>query len=116
GYGITEFLIARSYADKYNLISCALGHHIYELRWVHNPEFIEQNVHLWLRGNEGGRMEKLMKFSSWTADALYNRYLVNKEDKFLTDMFPDLVDEYAQWEVEKRRNDGLFWQIDVRDG
>lgn len=116
GYAITEFLVDRSYADKYNLIACALGHHIYEFRWVHNPEFIEQNVHLWFRGNEGGRMKKLMNFSSWTADALYNRYLVNKDDKFLLDMYPDLVDEYAKWEVDRQREDGLFWQIDVKDG
>ena len=32
GFGITEFLVSRSYADKYNLISCALGHHINEFR------------------------------------------------------------------------------------
>ena len=30
GYGMTEFLVNRSYADKYNLIACAIGHHIYE--------------------------------------------------------------------------------------
>jgi len=116
GYGITEFLVDRSYADKYNLISCALGHHIYEFRWVHNPEFIEQNVKLWYRGNDGERMDKLMNFSSWTADALYKRYLVNKDEKFLLDIYPDLVDEYAAWEKNRIREDGLFWQIDVKDG
>ncbi|MEN3323120.1 glycosyl hydrolase family 65 protein [Mariniflexile soesokkakense] len=116
GYAITEFLVNRSYADKYNLIACALGHHIYEFRWAHNPEFIEQNVKLWYRGNEGKRMKKLMTFSSWTADALYNRYLVNKDEQFLLDMYPDLVDEYAQWEKDRGRDDGLFWQIDVKDG
>ena len=29
GYAMTEFLVPRSYADKYNLISSALGHHIH---------------------------------------------------------------------------------------
>ena len=83
GFAITEFLVERSYADKYNLISCALGHHINEFRWLHNPEYIEQDVHLWYRGNEGGRMKKLRTFSSWTANALYSRYLVNKDEEFL---------------------------------
>ena len=27
GYGMTEFLVDRSYADRYNLIACAIGHH-----------------------------------------------------------------------------------------
>ncbi|HEY1202665.1 MAG TPA: glycoside hydrolase, partial [Niastella sp.] len=30
GYVFTEFLVKRNYADKYNLIASALGHHIYE--------------------------------------------------------------------------------------
>ena len=33
GYAFTEFLVQRSYADKYNLIACAIGHHIMEARW-----------------------------------------------------------------------------------
>ncbi|MGY5355652.1 MGH1-like glycoside hydrolase domain-containing protein [Wenyingzhuangia sp. IMCC45467] len=116
GYAITEFLVDRSYADKYNLIACALGHHIYEFRWVHDPKYIEQNVNIWYRGNEGKPMKKLHKFSSWTADALYNRYLVNKDEKYLLDFYPDMVSDYARWEEERQRTDGLFWQNDVKDG
>ncbi|WNH09465.1 MGH1-like glycoside hydrolase domain-containing protein [Thalassobellus suaedae] len=116
GYAITEFLVDRSYADKYNLIACALGHHIYEFRWVHNPKYIEQNVNIWYRGNEGKPMKKLHKFSSWTADALYSRYLVNKDETYLLDMYPDMVNDYTAWEEERQRPDGLFWQNDVKDG
>jgi hypothetical protein len=116
GYAITEFLVDRSYADKYNLIACALGHHIYEFRWVHDSKYIEQNVHLWYRGNDGEPMNKLYKFSSWTADALYNRYLVNKDEAFLLDMYPDMVKDFGIWEKDRKRNDGLFWQHDVKDG
>ncbi|MCR8666748.1 glycoside hydrolase [Aestuariibaculum sp. M13] len=116
GYAITEFLVDRSYADKYNLIACALGHHIYEFRWAHDPKYIEQNVHVWYRGNEGKPMGKLHKFSSWTADALYNMYLVNKDENYLLDMFPDMVSDYAAWENERQNPNGLFWQHDVKDG
>lgn len=116
GYGITEFLVERSYADKYNLISCALGHHIMEGRWLHNPVYIQDDVHIWYRGNEGGRMSKFMKFSSWTAFALYNSYLVNADEKYLIDLLPDLKSEFEQWELEKKLPSGLYWQFDVRDG
>lgn len=116
GFGITEFLVQRSYSDKYNLIACALGQHINEFRWLHTPEYVDQNLKIWFRGNEGKPMKKLRMYSSWTADALYNRYLVTKDDKILTDLFPDLVNEYAAWEGDRRRKDGLFWQFDVKDG
>ncbi|GLB49609.1 MGH1-like glycoside hydrolase domain-containing protein [Neptunitalea lumnitzerae] len=116
GYAITEFLVDRSYADKYNLISCALGHHIMEFRWVHNPVYINENVQLWYRGNDGELMKKFRKFSSWNAYALYNKYKVDNDKDFLLDMFPDLVKEYALWEGDRQRKDGLFWQNDVKDG
>ncbi len=116
GYGITEFLVPRSYADRYNLISCALGHHIYESRWLKDPVCLQDNVRVWFRGNEGRPMEKLTRFSSWTADALYNSYLVNGDRAFLTGFFPDLEAEYRWWEENHRVGDGMFWQRDVADG
>ena len=116
GYGMTEFLVERSYSDKYNLISCALGHQIYESRWLHDDKYLDQIVHTWFRGNEGKPMEKLRSFSSWTADALYNRFLVDGDSSYLLDMMPDLMMEYENWEKDRGREDGLFWQHDVKDG
>ncbi|UCH13995.1 MAG: six-hairpin glycosidase [Bacteroidales bacterium] len=116
GYAITEFLVDRSYADKYNLISCALGHHIYEARWLHDSKYLEDYIHLWYRGREGKNMEKLRNFSSWSADALYNRFLVDGDSSFLIDMLPDLLNDYMTWESMRRLPEGLFWQYDVRDG
>ncbi|WP_291911851.1 glycosyl hydrolase family 65 protein [Chitinophaga sp. CB10] len=115
GYVFTEFLIQRSYADKYNLISSALGHHIYESRWLHNPQYMNDNLHTWYRGNNGGPMKKLRFYSSWNIDAIYNRYLVNNDASFVKDLFPDLEKDYSAWEAERRLPSGLYWQYDVRD-
>ncbi len=116
GYGMTEFLVNRSYADKYNLIACAVGHHIYESRWSRNQEYLNQIIHTWYRGNEGGPMKKMDKFSSWNADAIFNRYLVNGDKDFLVDIIPDMEVEYKRWESTHRLPNGLYWQGDVQDG
>lgn len=116
GYGMTEFLVDRSYADKYNLIACAIGHHIYESRWLRDPKYLDGIIHTWYRGNEGKPMDKMMKFSSWNPDAIYNRYLVNLDKEFLTDMYNDLCEEYKRWEDSHRLTNGLYWQGDVQDG
>ncbi|MDL2241452.1 exo-alpha-sialidase [Bacteroidales bacterium OttesenSCG-928-L03] len=116
GYVMTEFLVNRSYADQYNMIACALGHHLYEGRWLHNPAYLDQYVHVWFRGNEGKPMKRLRNFSSWTSDALYNRYLVNMNTDYLLDIYPDLEVEYAAWEGDHRLPSGLYWQGDVQDG
>jgi hypothetical protein len=109
-------LVNRSYADKYNLIACAIGHHVYESRWLHDQKYTNQYIHVWFRGNEGKPMNKLRKFSSWTANALYNKYLVDGDKNYLLDMYPDLENEYSQWEGDHRLPSGLYWQGDVQDG
>ncbi|WP_374048546.1 glycosyl hydrolase family 65 protein [uncultured Bacteroides sp.] len=116
GYGMTEFLVNRTYADKYNLIACAIGHHIYESRWLRDPKYLDQIIHTWYRGNEGGPMKKMNKFSSWNADAIYNRFLVDGDKDFLIDMMTDLDTEYKRWESTNRLKNGLYWQGDVQDG
>ncbi len=116
GYAFTEFLVQRTYADKYNLISCALGHHIMEARWLHDSKYLDQYIHVWYRGNGGKPMAKLHKFSSWAADAVYQKYMVDRDSSYLIDLYPDLKTDYFQWEKEQRLKNGLFWQADVRDG
>ncbi|MBP1614474.1 MAG: hypBA2 [Bacteroidetes bacterium] len=116
GYGMTEFLVNRTYADKYNLIACAIGHHINESRWLHDRTYLDQIIHTWYRGNEGGAMKKMNKFSSWNADAILNRYLVDGNKSFLLDMQKDLETEYKRWESTNRLKNGLYWQGDVQDG
>ncbi len=116
GYGMTEFLVNRSYADKYNLISCAFGHHTYESRWLRDSTYLNQITHTWYRGNEGKPMAKMMNFSSWNIDAQLNRYFVTCDKTFLLDLLKDLEAEYLRWESTHRLKSGLYWQGDVQDG
>jgi hypothetical protein len=116
GYVFNEFLIKRSYADRYNMIACAIGHHVYEARWLRDRRYLDDYIRVWYRGNEGAPMPKLRGFSSWTADALYKRYLVDMNREELVSMLPDLDATYAGWEEDRLLPDGLFWQYDVRDG
>lgn len=116
GFGMTEFLVNRSYADVYNLISCAIGHHVYEGRWIKNNDYLDQVLNTWYRGNGGQPMKKMMNFSSWNIDAVLNRFLVNKDSAFLLEMLPDLVNEFNRWENTHRLKNGLYWQGDVQDG
>ncbi|MCW3093758.1 MAG: glycoside hydrolase family 37 [Ferruginibacter sp.] len=116
GFAFTEFLIDRSYADKYNLIACAFGHHINEGRWLHNQQYLDEYIKVWYRGNDGKPLKKFHGFSSWAPDAIYNRYLVNKDKNYLVSLLPDMEADYTVWEQEKKLKTGLFWQTDVKDG
>jgi hypothetical protein len=105
-----------NHAGAYNTISCAASFHIAEGRWLRNPEFVSDYIAFWLRGNHGQPQPHFHKFSSWFADAVYQRFLVNGDRKLVTRFLNDLIRDYETWETERQLPNGLFWQYDVRDG
>jgi hypothetical protein len=112
GYVITEFLPDVPWAKKYNTISCAAGHHLYEGRWIRDAEYLDQYTRFWFHGGGSPR-----QYSFWVANAAYARFLVNGDKKFLVDLLPDLVANYQGWERTNYSPDiGLFHQIDTLDG
>ena len=115
GYAMTEFLVQRSYADKYNLIASGVGHHIHESRWLRDSTWLDQAMHTWFFGNEGNPMAKIGKYSSWIAHSLWQRYLTDGRREWLISMLPSLEWEYNEWESTHTREGGLYWQEDVRD-
>ena len=116
GYGMTEFLVDRSYADRYNLIACAIGHHIMESRWLRDTTYLHQILHTWYYGNDGQAMTKMNKFSSWNPAAVYEMWKVQGDTTFMLGLKSRLEEEYARWERTNRLPSGLYWQGDVQDG
>jgi hypothetical protein len=115
GFVFDEFITPMAHAGKYNTISSALGHHIYELRWLHDQKYLDDYVNFWLHVDPKTQKPHLHAFSSWLQYAVYNRYLVNKDKKFLENNIGALDADYKLWEKEKEVSSGLFWQFDVRD-
>ncbi len=115
GYAMTEFLVNRSYADKYNLIASGVGHHIHESRWLRNPFWLDQAMQVWYKGNDGQPMKKIANYSSWMPFSLWERYLVDGRKDWITSMLPSLEWEYNHWETTHTRDGGYYWQADVQD-
>ena len=116
GYGMTEFLVQRSYADRYNLIACAIGHHVMETRWLRDTTYLHQILNTWYHGNEGKPMQKMVKFSSWNPAAVYEAYKVHGDKDFLLALRPSVEEEDARGQSTNRLDNGLYWQGDVQDG
>lgn len=121
GFILTEFLTPVRHADVFNAISCAAGFHLAEGRWLHDQRYLNDYTTFWFRGNAGRPQKKLHGFSSWFPTAAYERYLVNGDRTFLTNLLGDLVTDYRLWESERLATNGvgageMFWQFDVRDG
>jgi len=111
GYVITEFLPDVPWAGKYNTISCAAAHHIYEGRWLRNSAYVEDYLRFWLSPYGDSH-----RYSFWIADATYATYLASGDKEFVVGLLPKLVENYTVWEASNRDQNGLFWQEDDRDG
>ncbi len=117
GYVITEFLRPVKHATEHNAISCALGLHIAEGRWLRNPKYLDDDIHFWLHGGPGGGLQAhFHQFSGWLAAAVYDRWKVDGDRDRLVALVDSLLADYRAWERERLLPDGLFWQRDVSDG
>lgn len=111
GFVITEFLPDVSWAGKYNTIDCPAGHHFYEGRWLHDERYLENYANFWFKGGGSPR-----SYSFWAANSILAFASVHQNKKLLTDLLPYLVENYNEWQKSNLCDDGLFWQIDDRDG
>jgi hypothetical protein len=117
GVVLTEFLKPVNHAGPFNTVSCALGHHLAEGRWMRDQRPLDDYVRFWFHsGPNSTPAAHFHKYSSWIAAALYNRYLVTNDRNFVVELLDDLIADYERWEADRQRDDGLFWQFDVRDG
>lgn len=111
GWVITEFLPKVPWSGKHNTISCPAGHHFHEGRWLRDPKYLNDYAVFWFR--KGGSPRR---YSFWAADAIYAYFLVHHDRKLTTGLLDDLIGNYRAWEKSRLEGDGLFWQVDDRDG
>ncbi|GHE41393.1 MGH1-like glycoside hydrolase domain-containing protein [Sphingobacterium griseoflavum] len=114
---VTEFIEPVKHAGKFNSISCALGHHLYEGRWLKNRDFLKEYVDFWFyHADKGQTKPRFHQFSSWLPDALLAYYKVSGDRDYLLSRLDALDTDYETWEKERQLPSGLFWQHDVKDG
>lgn len=111
GFVITEFLPQVGWSGRHNTISCPAGHHFREGRWIRNPRYLDDYAVFWFR--KGGAPRH---YSFWAADSIHQLALARGDFSLAIDLLPDLIDNDRAWETSRREPNGLFWQIDDRDG
>ena len=111
GFIVDEFLPNVGWAGKFNSINCAAGHHIYEGRWLRDPRYLDDYTAFWF--GKGGNPRS---YSFWAADSVWQRYCVSGDRTLAMRLLPELIANYEAWEKSNRDANGLYWQIDDRDG
>lgn len=111
GYVVTEFKPDVWWAGIYNTISCPIGHHFYEGRWLHDKKYINDYARFWFTDGAEPR-----RYSTWIGDALYALCMVSGEFEIVEGLYDGLKANYEEWEKSNLHDNGMFRQIDDRDG
>jgi hypothetical protein len=111
GFIIDEFLDNVPWAGKFNSINMAVETHIREARWLRDPRYLNDDINFWT-GPDG----ESRRYSLALADAVYQQYLSAGNDQLAIHLLPSLEANYEAWTKAHRDPNGLFWQIDDRDG
>jgi len=111
GYVVTEFTPKVPWAGKYNTISCPAGHHFYEGRWLHDPKYMEACARFWMSKDADPR-----RYSFWAADSFWAFSQITGNFALCESLYEALKENFFAWEKEKGMENGLYYQIDDRDG
>jgi hypothetical protein len=113
GYVYTEFMDRPSWSGRYGAISCAAGHHLYEVRWLHDPRYAQDYARYWFQ-TDGAQPRR---YSCWLADSVWAMHLVQDDAAFAKSLLQGMVQNYEGWERERFNRDvGLFWTPGHDDG
>ena len=113
GYSFTEFANRPFWSGAYGAISCPAGHQIYEVRWLHDPQYVRDYLRYWFR-TPGAQPRN---YSFWAADSAWAAHLVQPNRAFILDLLPDLIENYEAWERRQWVPEkALFWQLGHDDG
>ena len=70
---ITEFISPVRHAGFYNSISCALGHHLAEGRWIFDQSLLDEYARFWFHADNGKPEPRFHRYSQWVIAAMWDR-------------------------------------------
>ena len=111
GYIITEFLPKVPWSGKYNEINAAVGHHIYEGRWLKNQKkYLKDYINFFLDNADRGH-----QYSAWLIYSIHQMCMVTGSWDFGNDFLEKTCRYYDEWEKTHLLPNGMFWSYDDRD-
>lgn len=112
GHVVTEFYPPVPWAKKYNTINCPASHHLYEGRWLHEGKYIADYIRFWFSDPDA----EPRQYSFPAADSVYAVCKVKGDFSLAIELYDKLKENYFSWEKTHLRENGMFYQIDSKDG
>lgn len=111
GYMVTEFLPKVQWSGKHNEINAAVGHHLYEGRWLKNSEkYLKDYINFFLDNPDRGH-----QYSTWLIYAVHQMCMVNGAWDMGDEFLQRACRYYEEWEKTHLLSNNMFWSYDDND-
>jgi hypothetical protein len=104
GYILTEFIQPVDYAQAFNTIDAAAGHHIDEARWLRSHFYGDDYIQVFARGPGN-----TIQYTHWILDSLVRRSKVVGDTQFTAGLLADMIRMWHEWDFTFDSTAGLYY-------
>lgn len=109
----TEFIHPVSWASKFQTIPDSAAHHMVELRWLRNPNYVKNLIESYTRGG----VEKLsgITYTHYVHRGILEHAQTTGDIPFLTSQLEGMIDIYYLWNSTRDNKTGLYHRNPLQD-
>lgn len=107
---VTEFLPSVSWEGRNSTIAAAVGHQLHELRWVHDPAPMADELDWWLGGSGD-----LRQYSTWIGESLVAAATVAGDPDLAYRHVDAVIANLVAWQANLDVDRGLYWIAPTTD-
>ncbi|KAI6815607.1 hypothetical protein KC327_g9282 [Hortaea werneckii] len=113
GWMVTEFIHPVSWASKFQTIPDSAPHHVVELRWLRDPNYVKDLIEQYTRGG----VEKLsgISYTHYMPRAILEHAQATGDIPFLTSQLSGMIAMYNLWNTTIDNSTGLYHRIPLLD-
>jgi hypothetical protein len=113
GWVVTEFIHPVSWASKLQTIPDSAAHHMVELRWLRDQNYVKNLIEAYTRGG----VEKLtgITFTHYIHRGILEYAQSSGDIPFLTSQLEGMIAMYELWDVQKDNTTGLYHRTPLQD-
>lgn len=113
GWMVTEFIHPVSWASKFQTIPDSAPHHVVELRWLRDPNYVKDLIEQYTRGG----VEKLsgISYTHYMHRAMLEHAQATGDVPFLTSQLSGMIAMYNLWNTTIDNSTGLYHRIPLLD-
>lgn len=113
GWVVTEFIHPVSWASKFQTIPDSAPHHLMELRWLRDPNYIKNLIESYTRGG----VEKLsgISYTHYMHRAILEHAQATGDISFLAAQLDGMIASYNLWDVQRDNTTGLYHRTPLLD-